>query len=267
MHIALAAALTVDHGPRMDSLFDLYCERIMPSKAASTRAGQEIQIRALRAWCGARSPESIEPHDIAEYLDTRSSKVGGNREMALLSAVFTAALRWGKCKRNPCLGVKRNRETPRQVYVSRPRFWDAWAAAPPHVGLAMELGLTTGQRLGDLLALKTAAIHTDGIRFDQNKTGVAIVIEWSEWLRDVITRCKEISGDSPYVLVNTTGQRWTADGFKTAWQRFMRPREDRFQFRDIRKKSGNDGATGAHLGNDSKTFEKWYALKPSVLQL
>jgi hypothetical protein len=42
----------------------------------------------------------------------------------------------------------------------------------------------------------------------------------------------------------------------------MRPREDRFQFRDIRKKSGNDSETGALLGNDQKTFDKWYKLKP-----
>jgi integrase len=262
MYRALAEALAADTQFTMNDLFDLYDERLMPAKAPKTREGQEIQLRALRAWGGKRSPNDIEPHEIAEYLDTRSSKVGANREIALLSAVFTAGIRWGKAKRNPCLGVARNVETPRKVYVSSPRFWAAWTAAPLQVGLAMELSLTTGQRLGDLLALKWTAIQDNGIHFIQNKTGVSIVIGYTEWLQDVIARCKEQSHKSDYVLVNSQGLRWTTDGFKTAWQRFMKPREDRFQFRDIRKKSGNDGDTGEHLGNDKKTFDKWYAMKP-----
>lgn len=261
MHRALADRL--DRGARssMNDLFDLYLARIMPSKAVKTREIQELQLKKLRTSFGARHPDRIEPTDIAEYLDTAKHKTASNREMALLSNVFTYGMRWGRTKRNPCLGVKRHTETPRKVYVSSSRFWAAWREAPQHLGLAMELSLTTGQRLGDLLTLKWTSVHEDGITFVQNKTGVVIVIGWTEWLHDIIARCQE-NNHSAYVLISSNGMRWTTDGFKTAWQRFMRPRPDRFQFRDIRKKSGNDGETGKHLGNDQKTFDTWYNLKP-----
>ncbi len=262
MHRALAERLERQTLFSFNDLFDLYETRVMPNKAASTRKIQGIYLKKLRSKFGARDPNSIEPPNIAEYLDGAEAKTSANREIALLSNVFTYGVRWGRVKRNPCLGVVRNTEKPRKVYVSSPRFWGAWTDAPLQLGLAMELSLTTGQRLNDLLALKKTALHDEGIHFVQRKTGVSIVIEWTEWLRDVIARCAELSGDSPYVLVTTNGTRWTDSGFQTAWQRFMRERADRFQFRDIRKKSGNDGETGTHLGNDARTFDKWYALKP-----
>lgn len=60
----------------------------------------------------------------------------------------------------------------------------------------MELSLTAGQRLGDLLALRWLAVHEDDMRFIQNKTQVDIVIERTTWLNDVLARCGELSEHS-----------------------------------------------------------------------
>ena len=48
-----------------------------------------------------------------------------NREIALLSHVFTIAREWGLTeKTNPCAGVRRNKETPRDFYADS-QIWDA----------------------------------------------------------------------------------------------------------------------------------------------
>lgn len=268
MHRALSDLL--ENGPgRLSDVIDRYAREVLTTKAPKTQRDQSKQLDILRRDFGKAAPADVRPSHVAAFLDAYPSPVAANRIVALLSHVYKKAIRWGLAESNPCRGVERNPDGKRQVYVTNEQFWSAWRDASPRVRLAMELAYVTGQRQADVLTLKWADCKDDGLHFRQHKTGTGIVIERGEWIGDLLARCREAQRDamSFYVLADGHGQRWTSSGFQTAWQRFMRGRPDRFQFRDIRKKSANDGLTGEHLGHrDRRTLEQWYLLKPKHVQ-
>lgn len=268
MHRALAN-LADAGAAKLSAVFDRYAAEVMPTKAAKTQRDQSKQLDILRRDFGGARVTDVKPSHIAGFLDAYPSPVAANRIMALLSHIYKKAIRWGLCESNPCRGVERNPDKKRGVYVESDAFWRAWNDAPLRIRLAMELAYVTGQRQADILNLRWADCAEDGVRFCQGKTGTGIVLEWSEWLRDLLARCKDAQRDALgfYVLADARGQRLTSSGFQTAWQRFMRERDERFQFRDIRKKSANDGVTGDHLGHrDPRTLKQWYLLKPKHVQ-
>ena len=61
---------------------------------------------------------------IAKYLDIRGIKapVRANREISLLSHIFSYAMCWGQIDRNPCLGVAKHPEKGRNRYISDQEF-------------------------------------------------------------------------------------------------------------------------------------------------
>jgi len=245
-----------------NALIDLYAMKALPKKAASTRRYQEPQLEVLRAWLGTREPDSVKPPEIAAFLDDHPKPTTANRIVALLSHIYTFAIRRGTATFNPCHGVRRNKEQPRRIYVTNEMLAQAIKDAPPRIALALELAYVTGQRMADVLGLKWSDVRDDGVYFKQRKTGKELLMQYTDRLDKVLLRCSTYSHGKTHVLVNSRGEPWTRDGFKTSWQKFIRTKPYRFQFRDIRKKSGNDAQSPLHLGNDAKTFDKWYRLKP-----
>ena len=79
-----------------------------------------------------------------------------NREIALLSTMFTFAREWGLTdKANPCFGLRRNKETPRDYYAGE-IVWNAvYDQAPQELKDAMDLAYLTGQRPADVLKVAT----------------------------------------------------------------------------------------------------------------
>lgn len=261
MYRALGDVLAGNTGG-CNALFDLYAAKVLPKKATSTRIYQEPQLDVLRAWLGRRDPDSVKPHEIAAFLDDHAHPTTANRIIALLSHIYTFAIRRGLATTNPCRDVERNPEHPRHVYVTDDQLTAAIRDAPKPIALALELAYVTGQRMHDLLTLRWTDVRDEGLYFKQHKTGKELLMAYTPRLDQCLTRCQSFSRGSTHVLLNTRHQPWTRDGFKTSWQKFIRTKPYRFQFRDIRKKSGNDAQGHLHLGNDEKTFQRWYNLKP-----
>lgn len=265
MHRELSDLLERRCEPTLAQVMDRYEREVLPGKAVKTQRDQSKQLDVLRRVFGSGKPSDVRPTHVAAFLDTYPAKTQADRIIALLSHVYKQAIRWGHCDTNPCSGVERNNAGKRDVYVTHEQFWSAWRDAGEMMQLAMELAYVTGQRQGDILGLKWSDCRDDGVYFTQGKTGRRLRVEWSEWLRDVLARCKATQSDALgfYVLADRRGQRITSSGFQTAWQRFMHDRPDRFQFKDIRKKSANDAASGEHLGHTTdRTLQQWYMLKP-----
>lgn len=266
MYVALGATLQ-GHTGAMSKLLDLYARDVLPHKALSTIIYQRPQLEALRTWLGDRDPDNVQPPEIASFLDHHPHPITANRIIALLSHVYTKGMRWGLATTNPCWRVERNAEHPRRRYVTDEELHTSVDNAPPPIALAMELAYATGQRRSDLLTLRWVDVRDEGVYFQQHKTGVELLMEYTEYLDDVLLRCRRAARSATHVLVNAHGQPWTTAAFKTAWRRFMTvDRRPHFQFKDLRKKSGNDATDGSHLGNDPRTFRHWYALKPRVVR-
>ncbi|MBS36922.1 MAG: hypothetical protein CMO26_13485 [Thiotrichales bacterium] len=114
------------------------------------------------------------------------------------------------------------------------------------------------------------SITDDGIKVRTSKTGKVLLFEWTDELRQVLDRVKELRGrrQTMYLLFGGRGHRYTSSGFQTAWYRLMDNAmekgaiTERFTFHDIRAKAGSDSEDDKLLGNDIRTLERHYKRKP-----
>jgi integrase len=154
----------------MGELFDRYERDIIPGKAPRTQKDNKYELERLRKAFADAPIEAITPPVVAQYRDARTAKTRANREIALLSHVFSMALEWGFAERNPCLAVRRNKEKVRDFYAAD-EIWDAvYAEADQGLKDAMDLAYLAGQRPADTLKFSTADLDDDFLWVDQNKT-------------------------------------------------------------------------------------------------
>jgi integrase len=182
----------------------------------------------LKAFFGAMYPIGVEAPHIAEYLDTNLALgrgVRANREKACLSAMFTWLIRTGQggIKSNPCVGVKRNKETKRDRYVEDIEMHETLATAPVQVWALAELVYRTLQRPEDIITWTLRNIterhQPDGnavriIRTMQNKTAAAIDIEITPEIDAVLDRLRRSArGVKGMTLIHRRdGKPYTYDG-------------------------------------------------------
>lgn len=139
----------------MKGIFDRYIRDIVSKKAARTQKDNLAEIKQLRPMFDSAPIDSITPATIAGYRDARTAQVRANREIATLSHVFNIAREWGlTTKENPCQGVRKNKETPRDYYANDV-VWDAvYMKAAQELKNAMDLAYLTGQRPADVLVMR-----------------------------------------------------------------------------------------------------------------
>ena len=137
----------------------------------STQKDNLDSIRQLRKVFDTAPIDAITPQMIASYRDVRSAKIRANRELALLSHIFNMAREWGyTTKENPCRGIRKNKEEPRDFYAAKD-VWDAvYALALFELQDAMSMAYLTGQRPGDVLKMIEADIHDGALHVKQGKT-------------------------------------------------------------------------------------------------
>lgn len=157
----------------MRFIFDRYERDIIPAKALATRRDNQGSLKFLRKVFNDAPIDSITPQFIAQYRDKRSATapVRANREVALLSHVWNMAREWGfTVKENPCRGVRKNREKPRDFYADD-EVWNAvYTQACEELQDAMDMNYLTGQRPADVLKMRLADIKDGALEVQQNKT-------------------------------------------------------------------------------------------------
>ncbi|KQV46620.1 integrase [Duganella sp. Root336D2] len=247
----------------MKHTFDQYVRDILPKKKPSTQRENMLCLSQLRPVFDAAPINEIRPQDIAQYRDARSAPVRANREIALLSHVFNMAREWGHLKgENPCRGVRKNKEQPRDFYADS-EVWDAvYAAAAPELKDAMDLNYLTGQRPGDVLRMKDSDIREGALLVRQGKTNKFLRIllrpNGSEsQLAKVVERILARPGrksDSHLVTLPSgdplkqwnlrlrfdTARNAAADRAVEMGKKALAVRIKKFQFRDIRAKSASE---------------------------
>jgi hypothetical protein len=154
----------------MGELLDHYDRDIIPGKSPRTQKDNKYELERLRKAFADAPIEAITPPVIAQYRDARSAKTRANREIALLSHVFTMAMEWGFAERNPCLAVRRNKEKVRDFYAADEIWGAVYAEADQGLKDAMDLAYLAGQRPADTLMFSTVDLDEDFLWVDQNKT-------------------------------------------------------------------------------------------------
>ena len=244
---AMAAWAQLEHatpqGDTVGAAIDRYQLEILPSLAAKTQDSYRASLGRLRAVYGEVTLGDVRPVHVAQYLDRRAAKVSANRDIAVLSSVYAYAMRWGWCDANPCRGVRRHSERPRERYVSDAELAQLRTAADDQWQCIIDLAYLTALRRGDLMSLRLADISADGLTVTHRKTGARRLYQTSPGLAEVLARARKLRRRVGTLLLFATrdGQPYTESGWETAWRRLReRAGLPDVHFHDLRAKSLTD---------------------------
>lgn len=236
-------------GERLTDYFDRYLREVVPTLKARTQKDYIRHVAKLRAVFGHMHPDEVQPRDIGRFLDVPKGKIQANRQIAVLSAIYSKMVgRWYVAEKNPCANVERNPARKRTRYVTDAEYEAVYRLASPRVQIMMELALRTYQRQGDLLSLKWEQVTPEGVLFRQGKTGKRLLIRRAPKLDAALERASKLLPDIPkvYVVRSRKGIAYTSEGFRAVWQRLLRRAlrcgaiSERFTFHDLRAKAISD---------------------------
>jgi len=271
-----------------------YVREVLPTKARRTQRDNLLELVNLYKFFDnppAKLSE-IRPVHVKQYLAWRSEQarqwyvergrsvpvrpghIRANREVALFSHVFNFAREHGITDAvNPCVGVRRNKESGRSVYIEDDVFKRVWAVADEPTRDAMDLAYLTGQRPADTLRFCEADIRGGELWIEQGKRGRKLRITVSGELAVVIQRIKDrkvrCGAKTDALVVNEKGERMLSDALRFRFDRARlaaKVSKGDFQFRDLRAKAGTDKtessgdirAAQRQLGHASLTMTEHY---------
>lgn len=240
-------------------IFAAFCESGMNELRPATQKQYTYYLFGILTEAfGHMMPSEIDDAIVAEYLERRrvaGAAVSGNRERACLSSVFEFAMRRGWARRNPCRGVRRNREKPSRTMIESKDLSKTMDKAPAHFARVMQFAYLTGIRQVDAIALTVAAVTPAGIQFTESKTGKRVQIEWTQTLRGLVREILAQRGDVDHdrLLTNRFGQPLSMWGIISN----MRRLKVEWSFRDIRPKAQTDGGDRNVLGHTGQMRERY----------
>jgi len=154
--------------PTMADLCTRFERDYLPRKRPSTQRVYRQQIRTDILPAFGKMKVAAVTHADADGLHHRLSArapTDANRTIAVLSRMFSLAIRWGWRAGNPCKGVERNQENKRHRYLTHTeiaRLSEALAGLRDQSAAnAVRLLLLTGARQGELLAARWADIDLE----------------------------------------------------------------------------------------------------------
>lgn len=225
-------------GTTVGDALSRYENEILPGKADTTQREYKRYIAKLRETFGDCRLSSVRRSDVAQYLDRRSAKIEGNREVACFSSVYQSAIRWGWTDENPCRGAPRNTEKRRMRLPADAELNALRLAASEQMQCMIDLVLLTGLRKSDLLKIRLSDLTEQGLRITIQKTGVAAVFIWTDALREVVNTAKSLRRrvGTFYLFATRAGQPYTSSGFDSIWQRLTTRAEIKeVTFHDLRR--------------------------------
>ncbi|MHC5134504.1 tyrosine-type recombinase/integrase [Pseudomonas glycinis] len=249
----------------MGRIFDDYEKKVIPTLKPGTQSDYLKGLKQLRNAFESAPIDAITPQVIAQYRDARTAKVRANREIALLSTMFTFAREWGLTdKANPCSGLRRNKETPRDFYAGD-IIWNAvYEQAGQDLKDAMDLAYLTGQRPADVLKASTTDLNHGFLMVGQGKTEKRLRIRLYDgdnetdlcvFINGLLDRRAQAGTKSSILITNQAGLRMSYNMLRNRWDEArdnaatkaaasgdseLATSIRKFQFRDIRPKAASD---------------------------
>jgi integrase len=110
------------------------------------------------------------------------------------------------------------------------------AVASSELQSALLIGVWTAQRQSDLLGLRWTSYDGTAIRLQQGKTGKRVTIPVGAPLKKWLDARRSTADSAMPILVNSRGEAWTPDGFRTSWGKaFIKSGiDDDLRFHDLR---------------------------------
>jgi integrase len=153
--------------PTVADLCTRFVEEYLPRNRTGTQSNYKIMLdRYVNPHFGLHTKVIDVSFEDIDALHRKITKAGvpyaANRCVAMLSRMFSLAVRWRMRDSNPCKSIERNPERKRQRYLSGEeltRLTTALAAyADQDIANIFRLLLLTGARRGEVLAMRWADI-------------------------------------------------------------------------------------------------------------
>jgi integrase len=153
--------------PTVAELIDRFEAEHLPRKRSSTAEDYRRMLRVhIRPHFGTHMKVADVVFAHVDRLHHSITKAGhlhrANRVVAVLSKMFSLAIRWGMREDNPCRGIERNVEHHRRRYLSADELARLITALGKHsdkqAANAIRLLLLTGARRGEVLSARWADI-------------------------------------------------------------------------------------------------------------
>jgi integrase len=152
--------------PTVDELCGRFEREYIPRKRPGTAKDYRNQIRAeIRPTLGRLKVAEVQFRDIdrLHHKISQRAPTQANRALALLSRMFSMAIKWQMRRDNPCKGVEKNPEEKRSRYLSGDELARLSAALAElrdqTAANAIRLLLLTGARRGELLRARWQDIN------------------------------------------------------------------------------------------------------------
>jgi integrase len=157
---------------RMDKLIDRVIQDAESRVKPSTLAHYKNVVDTIKTGFCEFSPAQVRPEHIFQFIDHHRKTPGmANRMRTILRMAFAHAIKAGICQSNPVDAIPRFKENKRDRYITDAEYMAIWQAGSPALRAIMDVAYATGQRIGDVLAIKTKDVSKNGIAFVQEKTG------------------------------------------------------------------------------------------------
>lgn len=193
---------------RISQAITKWRDEVLPEyKNAHTRSEYGRQLANIEGAFGQMAWHEVTLPVLCQYLDARTAKTQGNRELSVLSIVWGKARRWGMTALPwPAAGVKdwKNYEPPRSFEVTDALFNAVYEQADQLLRDCMDIASATGMRITDA---RTVRMPQDGkLRFRASKTDKWAYFEVAQ--SPVLTALLERRGtvDCVTLLATPTGR-------------------------------------------------------------
>jgi hypothetical protein len=194
--------------------FSRWRERELPKyENGETRRGYAKNLAHIEPVFGSMCWDQVSLPILREYLDRRSAKTQGNREMSLFSIVWGKAILWGMTRLPwPASGIKnwKNTESAREFEVTDQLFDAVYEEADDVLRACMDIASATGMRLTDV---RTVRMPSNGkLRFSASKTKKAaeFEVEQSPVLSTLVAKRQAMKAHCVMLLCTKEGRQVSA---------------------------------------------------------
>ena len=180
----------------------------------STKREYVRYLREFQTELGEMHPDGLKPFHLARLRDNMAeTPAKANSTLKAIGALYRWARETGwATQANPASGLSK-------LEIGEHQPWPQEALAAFPVALTGPLarccamGLATGQRLGDVLALHRRDLQGNGIWVTQQKTNKRLLIPLHSAVRDLV-----LAAPGP-ICPKSDGEPFTVDQFHAAWGR------------------------------------------------
>lgn len=187
--------------------------------AAKTMESYSRFLKTIKEGMGQFAIEDIDTKALADFLapwrdDGKATM--HNRIRNFLKDVFATAIAHGVIKTNPIEYIKTEKVSVARSRLSLDEFKSICANTPslyPWAKACFELALLTGQRIGDIQAMKWSDIRDGKIYVVQQKTGSRVAIDTAHGLnaidktiKQVLEELKTFKDESDHVIPVSGGR-------------------------------------------------------------